>query len=517
MANNILRLWKSLGSDDPLEPLFRAAPILMHSIDGKGKLVRVSQFWADKLGYRVDEMIGRPSVEFLTEESQRYAREVVLPKFFVSGSITNIAYDFIRKDGKIVPVLMSAIAEYDQDGSYVRSLAIMFDNSEAKRAAAQLQQEQRLDAIGGLVGGVAHDFNNLLAVVQGNLEFLDRDPDDPNREEYITSALKAAQRGAELTQQLLTYGRRARLTPVVMDLNTVLGTADLLVRRLFPSNVSVETVAGAGLWKTKVDPALLETAILNILNNGRDAMPTGGKITMETRNVRIDEAYVDSRHEELEPGRYVMLAVSDTGLGMDQETLTRVFEPFFTTKEVGQGSGLGLSMVFGFLRQSNGAIRAYSEPGVGTTFRLYFPATQDEMEDTAPQRLFPRTGLNNKTVLVAEDEVAVRKVLSRQLQFEDIQVIETCTGDEAYALFKNGLNVDLLITDIVMPGSLQGPELAERAREIMPKLPVLFISGYPTEAAIHGNGIKPTDRQLIKPVSQYQFMRNVAELLQQEI
>jgi len=516
MANNILRFWQNIGSDDPLEPLFSAAPILMHSIDANGILLKVSDFWVHKLGFTSDEMVGRESVAFLTDESRAYARDVVLPEFFRTGSIYNIPYDFIRKDGKILPVLMSAIAQYDEDGTYVRSLAIMFDNSEAKRVAAELEQKQRMDAIGGLVGGVAHDFNNLLAVVQGNLEFLQRDPDDVDRTEFIENALEAAKRGGALTQQLLTYGRKARLNPVLTDLNDAVTRADRLVRRLFPPNIKLETVTGGGLWKANIDLALLETALLNILNNARDAMPNGGRVTMETRNVRIDADYIGARREEVVPGRYVMLAVSDTGHGMDKDSLNKVFEPFYSTKPAGKGTGLGLSMVFGFMRQSQGTIRAYSEPNVGSTFKMYFPAADIDREDAATETLVPRMGITGKTVLLVEDEEKVRRVLMRQLQSENLKVVEAASGDMAYQELVMGLNPDLLLTDIVMPGSLQGPELAERARKLLPDLHVLFISGYPTEAAIHGNGIRPRDRHLIKPVSEKELIRNVLELLSDE-
>lgn len=516
MTNSILRFWQSSNSDDPFETLFEAAPILMHSIDSKGVLLNVSRFWANKLGYSQKDMIGRKSVEFLTEKSQEYARDIVLPQFFRTGSLFNIPYDFVRKDGKIVPVLMSAIAQYDAEGAYVRSLAVMFDNTETKRVALELEQKQRLDAIGQLVGGVAHDFNNLLAVVQGNLEFLSDDPDSPDRLEFIESALEAAKRGAGVTQQLLSYGRKARLAPRLIDMNDAVYRADRLVRRLFPSNIELETVTGAGLWNTELDASLLETAILNILNNARDAMPDGGRITMETRNVRIDEEYVDTRHEEIVPGRYVMLAVSDTGEGMDTETVSKIFEPFFTTKGVGKGSGLGLSMVFGFMRQSKGTIRAYSEKGVGTSIRLYIPAASAQQDEAPAEKLVARSGVSGKMVLLVEDEAEVRRVLARQLRNEELNVTEAATGDLAFAELVDGLRPDLMLTDIVMPGSLQGPELAQKARKLMPHLRVLFISGYPTEAAIHGNGLQPHDRHLIKPVGEAELVRNVLELLQDE-
>ncbi len=516
LPNNILRFWKSLDSDDPFEALFEAAPVLMHSIDKTGTIIRVSRFWASKLGYEPEEMAGRKSTEFLTEESRHHAVTVALPDFFRTGAIYNTEYDFVRKDGKLLPVLMSAIAQYDKEGNFVRSLAVMFDNTEAKRAAAELQRKQRMEAIGALVGGVAHDFNNLLAVILGNLEFLLADPDDPDRMEFIEAALNAARRGGTLTQQLLSYGRRARLSPEMIDLNSVVMTVDRMVRRLLPATIELETVSGAGLWRAEVDTAQLETAVLNIINNARDAMPAGGKLTLETSNVRIGEEYIAARGEDIQPGRYVMLAITDSGTGMDEATRSRIFDPFFTTKDVGFGSGLGLSMVFGFMRQSNGTIRVYSEPGKGTTFKLYFPAVarEGEVPDRGAPGVPAPTG--GKLVLLAEDEDDVRSVLTRQMEHAGYRVAGCATGDEALRLIETGLRPDVLLTDIVMPGSLQGPELAKRARALITGLRVMFISGYPTEAAIHGNGLRPEDRHLIKPVGREALVHALAEMVGRE-
>lgn len=513
MTNNILRFWQTLDSDDPLDPLFKAAPVLMHSIDRTGTLTRVSQFWADKLGYTVEEMVGRKGIDFLSEESRRFATEVAQPTVFEAGKVYNVEYDFVRKDGKHLPVLLSAISEYDAQGEHLRSLAIIFDNTEAKRAATELHQKQRMEAVGALVGGVAHDFNNLLAVIQGNLEFLQDDPDDPSRIEFIENALGAAQRGAQLTQQLLSYGRQAHLSPRRIDLNRVVRGADRMLRRLVPANINLETVTAAGLWQADIDAAQLENAILNIVNNARDAMVTGGCITIETCNVRIDSDYVEARDEEIAPGRYVMLAISDTGAGMAAETLDHIFDPFFTTKQVGEGSGLGLSMVFGFMRQSNGTIRAYSEAGTGTTFRLYFPAKSGgETDQPAPKLRGSHDGAG-KLVLLAEDQDELRHILVRQLQKTNFRVVACATGDAALRKVENGLRPDILLTDIVMPGSIQGPELAKRVRKIHNDLRVLYISGYPTEAAIHGNGVRPTDRHLIKPVRQVDLSQALSDLI----
>ncbi|MGP6087179.1 ATP-binding protein [Antarctobacter jejuensis] len=509
MSNNILRLWQTLESEDPMEPLFVSAPVLMHSIDRNGNLLRVSHFWADMLGYEVEEMVGRKSTDFLSDASREYARKVVLPEFFRTGSIHNAAYDFVRADGTLVPVLMSAMAEYDDHGEYVRSLAVMFDNSEAQRAAAQMRQQHRLDAIGSLVGGVAHDFNNLMAVIQGNLEFLQADPDVPDRMALIENALGAVQRGASLTRQLLSYGQKSQLSPSLVDLNAVMITADRMVRRVFPANLELKTVTHAGLWKVRVDAGLYETAILNILNNARDATPDGGCITMETRNVHLDENYLDGRNETIAPGRYVMLAISDTGTGMSEETLERAFEPFYTTKSVGKGTGLGLSMVFGFLRQSQGTVRAYSEVGVGTTVKLYLPAVVDS-DRPKPVLCKPSLSLvTGKRVLLVEDEEDVRRLLSRQLSDMGLSVTEAASGDAAMAEILNGFVPDLLVTDIVMPGSLQGPQLVAKVRERLLDMQVIVLSGYTSEAAMSGTGLQVNDRHLIKPVAQRDLLEAV--------
>lgn len=501
MKNSILRVWENQDSEHPFDLFFEAAPVMMHAMDQTGTLLRVSRFWADRLGYDIDEMVGRRSIEFLTEASRAAARDIHLPEFFRSGKIDNVEVDFLCKDQRVLPVRMSALAEYDGNGAFVRSLVIMFDNSEAKRVAMELRQQQRLDAIGGLVGGVAHDFNNMLAIIIGNLEFLDEDPDSEDRGEFIKGALKAARRGAHHVQQLVTFGRRAQLSPSVVDVNEVARRSDRLIRRLIPANITLNTVTSAGLWRTNADVALLETAILNIVNNACDAMPGGGRITVETGNVRISQDYVATYGDDLVPGRYVMLAISDTGSGMGAETLSKIFEPFFSTKHASDRSGLGLSMVFGFMEQSNGAVRAYSEKGVGTTLRLYFPAVavdgkQPEMEVTERP-----IDTSKRVVLLAEDDNELRGVLRRQLCSDSHSVVECTNGDEAIKHIAQGLRPDVLVTDIVMPGSLQGPELAQAVRQSVPGVGIIYISGYPAEAAIHANGLSKDDVHFLKPVN----------------
>lgn len=512
MTNKMLQFWQRLDSNDPLEPLFLAAPILLHSVDGNGAFIRVSQFLADKLGHRVEDMLGLKMLDFLTEGSRAYAEEIAIPAFRKYGSVDAVELDFVRRDGGVLPVVMSAIAEYDTKGTFVRSLAISFDNSKARQIIQDLQCKHRIEAMGELVGGVAHDFNNLLAVVQGNLDFLRQDPDDPEREQLISDAMEATTQGGSLIRQLLTYGRRANQSPTPNNMNAVMETAIRFVQRLFPPNIEIQMIPGKDLWNSHADTALLETALLNLLNNARDAMPGGGQITVETKNADITDGFI-GRREGISSGRYVVLSVSDTGHGMDDTVLSKLFDPFFTTKSLNEGSGLGLSMVTGFVQQSNGMVRVESEPDVGTTFRMYFPVEQNDSGPLAESATTKRMLLEEKKVLIVEDDSGVRGVLARQLKDQKIKIYQAETGDGAFQAMDSGLQPDLLLTDIVMPGSLQGPELVQKARSMLPDLRVLFISGYPAEMSEHSADIASFDRQLTKPVSQDKLVAAVMDLL----
>jgi len=377
------------------------------------------------------------------------------------------------------------------------------DQTETKRQLAESREmffeAQKLEAVGKLTGGVAHDFNNLVAVIMGNLELLERRVDDADRE-LMDDALEACRRAATLTQQLLAFGRRATLRPEVLNMNDVLASSERLLRRTLPESIRLETVQGGGLWPVELDQGLLENALLNLALNARDAMPAGGRLTIETANVRLDADYIDSRAEDVAPGRYVMVAVSDTGTGMPPEIAESAFEPFFTTKGVGEGSGMGLAMVHGFVKQSRGIVRLYTEPGTGTTVKLYFPIHQgDAAAEPAPEAdAADHSGTGH--VLLAEDEDKVRAVIERQLTGLGYRVTACRDGTEALASLEADPSIDILVTDIVMPGPLQGPHLARECRARRPDLPVIFMSGYPQEAAIHGNGLKPDDIQLTKPV-----------------
>lgn len=373
---------------------------------------------------------------------------------------------------------------------------------------------QKHESIGQLTGGVAHDFNNLLAVIMGNLELLRDDMIKEDHLNMIDAGIKATKRGADLTRNMLAFARKARLSPEVVNLNRLVNETRSWTGRTLPASISVETSLFAGLWKFEADPSSTESALLNLILNARDAMPDGGTLSLETANVRVDTAYVDSRQERLEPGRYVMLAVSDTGEGISSPTLLQIFEPFFSTKPTGKGSGLGLSMVLGFMQQSGGTVHVYSEPGVGTRFKLYFKAVTEELDVKPRGQVVAENSLaNGRRVLVVEDEGAVLAVIVAILDKEGYDVTSAATGDEARTIFETSPDFDLLLTDIVMPGTLQGTTLSNVLRERVPDLSVIFMSGYASEAEIHDKSIRPEDIRLMKPVRRAELLTAISKSL----
>ncbi|UYV39088.1 ATP-binding protein [Rhodobacteraceae bacterium D3-12] len=413
------------------------------------------------------------------------------------GAVTDLGDGTYRIDGVVVDVTAEVAAL-----------------KEAQHQAVIANRAQRMESIGHLTGGIAHDFNNLLAVIMGNLELLYESETDPLRRGQIEAGLEASRRGADLTRSMLAFAREAPLKPEVLDLNAVVRSAQHWMQRALPETVEVETSLLAGLWRTELDASSLERCLLNLLLNARDAMDGTGKLTIETTNARIDELYVDQRDHELEPGRYVMLAVSDTGCGIAPEALHHIFDPFYTTKETGKGSGMGLPMIEGFVKQSNGSVQVYTEPGEGTTIKLYFPAVTGAVaEMPRAQAGEAERASHGQHILLVEDEEQVRKVLAASLRRAGYRVTPAESGDQVLEIFQNAEGFDLLVTDIVMPGVLQGTTLAKAIRGLTPELPMIFMSGYATEATVHGNGLRPEDIRLMKPVPRADFLMAVARAL----
>jgi len=384
-----------------------------------------------------------------------------------------------------------------------------------RRSEEQLRQWQRVEAIGRLAGGVAHDFNNLLMTILGCSELLLRefDADDPRREE-VEEIRRAAQRATSLTHQLLAFGRRQVLQPRVLDLNEIVANMDRMLRRMIGEDIQFLTILAPGLWPAKVDPGQIEQVIMNLVVNARDAMPQGGRLTVETSNMRLDEDYA-RRHIAVKPGAFVMLAVTDTGCGMNAETQSHLFEPFFTTKEKGKGTGLGLSTVYGIIKQSGGNIWAYSEAGKGSTFKVYLPRAEDPLKRHRPKEIALEVSRGTETILLVEDEEAVRTMISRVLQGSGYTVLEACQGREAIEVCrKHPGPIHLMVTDVIMP-QMSGRELAERLAAVRPETKVLFMSGYPDNAIVHHGVLDPGTAFLQKPFTLTALENKVREVLAQ--
>ena len=426
-------------------------------------------------------------------------------------SILNLPIVYRMPGGKPVEGLLNGRPIRDAAGKPAGAVIIVRDVTEARAAEMQLRQSQKLDSIGQLTGGVAHDFNNILTVILGTAELLaDATADRPDLAALVQSIDGAALRGSELTRQLLAFARRQPLHPAQTDVNAlVLDTAKLL-RPTLGEQIEIEAILAGDAWHALIDPAQLSAAVVNLAVNARDAMPGGGKLTIETRNVTLDEDY--ARHNsEAVPGPYVMIAVSDTGAGIPAAIRDKIFEPFFTTKEVGKGTGLGLSMVYGFVKQSGGHIKVYSEEGHGTSIKLYLPrgAGQEAADGSAPAALAG----GSETILVVEDDDMVRAQAIALLHSLGYRTLAAEDGRAALALVEQGAAFDLLFTDVIMPGGMNGRQLAEAIAVRRPGLKVLYTSGYTENAIIHHGRVDPGVALLNKPYRKAELAQKIRQVL----
>ncbi|MBN3727896.1 PAS domain S-box protein [Burkholderia sp. Ac-20379] len=469
-------------------------------------------------GYTAEQIVGSHFSRFYTPED-------------VVGGVPEHALATARRDGRFeaegwrvrrdgsrffAHVVIDVIRH---DGAIVGFAKVTRDITERRRAAEQLEQtraalfqSQKMEALGQLTGGVAHDFNNVLQVLRGNLDLLThRHEHDPWTLERLQKAVDATERGSRLAAHLLAFGRQQALQPLVVSPERQLRDMDSLLRRTLGDAVEIETVVEPALWFAMLDPHQFENAVLNLAVNAREAMPDGGKLTLELSNETLDDGYV-AAEPDVPPGQYVMLAVTDNGVGMSHDVQARAFEPFFSTKPDGIGTGLGLSMAYGFVKQSGGHIRIYSEAGYGTTVKAYFPRSFDALAE-APCAMPETPQRGSETVLVVEDDLSVQSTVIDTLTGLGYDVLKANDAHQALAVIASGVRIDVLFTDVVMPGPLGSPEMARLAKRQLPALKVLFTSGYTRNAIVHGGRLDPGVELLSKPYSRQQLATKLRRML----
>ena len=463
-------------------------------------------------GYAEREVLGRTSLETVIAPTSQAAVEKMRRELRAGSMDANGELECRTKDGRLLTCAWHNTPMFDDAGAYAGTLSLVEDVSSRKSLEAQLRQSQKMEAVGRLAGGIAHDFNNLLSVVlsYSDLALTDLKPNDPLRND-LGEIHRAGSRAAELTRQLLMFSRQQVVAPKVLDLNDVLLGVDKMLQRVVGEDIEVSTVAAPGLGRVLIDPGALEQVVMNLAVNSRDAMPTGGKLTMQTANVALDDHYAKT-HLGAKPGAYVRLSVTDTGTGMDEATLARVFEPFFTTKGLGKGTGLGLSTVFGIVEQSGGSVWVESELGVGSTFEIYLPRVEQPVSE-APAASATATPRGTETLLLVEDEDPVRAVAQGILLRHGYVVLAAHDGAEALSMSEQHEgNIDLLLSDVVMP-KMSGPVLAERLARERPEMKVLFMSGYTDDATLRHGVLGAELAYLQKPITVETLTRKVREVL----
>jgi PAS domain S-box-containing protein len=491
-----------------------AVGIALVSIDGQ--LMESNPALREMLRYGEEELRHRVFNEFIHPED--VAIDVDLDQELIAGKRDHYQIEkrFIRKDGGVVwcQLNVSFIRGGQQERPF--TICMVEDITERKRLETQFFQSQKMETIGRLAGGIAHDFNNLLTVIKGytQLSLNHIQEGDPCREN-IEEIKGAAERAAELTNQLLTFSRRQILDMKVLDLNAIVRGLEKMTGRIIGEDIEMFTVLDDHLARVKTDPGQIEQVILNLVVNARDAMPAGGKLAIETANVVLDDTYART-HIGVTPGSYVMLSVSDTGCGISPEIKELIFEPFFTTKEEGKGTGLGLSTIYGIVKQSGGNIWVYSEPGRGTTFKIYLPRVEEETGALPVQDDTDHLPKGKETVLLVEDDPSLRALAARVLRYQGYKVLEATNGHEAIGIARENVQerIHLLLTDVVMP-HMGGRELVKRMKTLHSEIRVLFISGYTEHAITYHAGLKPGTPFLQKPFSPTALAKKVREVLDQ--
>ncbi|MFZ6680121.1 PAS domain S-box protein [Undibacterium sp. Tian12W] len=513
LTHENLNLTQQIGKrTEERDRMWRLATDLMLVADVDGNITSVNPAFTALLGWAEADVTGMPFISLIHPDEQQRAGG----KLFASSDGNNTfkfekhvrradgTYNLVSWTGSRDAGLFHAVG---RDVTAERAAAAAM-----KRTEQALIQSQKMDTIGKLTGGVAHDFNNLLQVISGNLQLLAAEvKDNPRAQRKIDNALDGVSRGAKLASYLLAFGRRQALEPKVVKVSRYIGAMEDMLRRSLGEAIDIEMIASGGLWNCLVDVPQLENAILNLCINARDAMESNGKLTIEMGNVALDDDYA-ANHLEVERGQYIMIAVSDTGSGMTPEVMAQAFEPFFSTKPEGKGTGLGLSMVYGFVKQSGGHVKIYSEVGDGTTVKLYLPRSMaaEEMPTIIDSREIVG---GEETILVVEDDVGVRKTVVEMLGGLGYRVLQAGEAEGALAIVQSGLAIDLLFTDVVMPGPLRSPDLAREARGCLPNLAVLFTSGYTENAIVHGGRLDAGVELLGKPYTRAALAQKIRHVL----
>jgi PAS domain S-box-containing protein len=491
-------------------------PVLITYQDAEGRFQFVNKTTEQWLSLSAEQLLGKTVHETLPKSYVEATQTIRNRRTYRSNDLARLEMTVPYPDGISRTVFSSYIPDISSDGVVRGTYTFAVDITERKAAEEQLHQSQKLQAIGKLTGGVAHDFNNLLAVILGNLELANeklKGSDEAVRR-LLAPALRSAERGVTLTRSLLAFARQQPLEPVVLDLTGLMRDMTNLLRRTVPANIEIEFVGSAGLWKCEADPGQLQNALLNLVVNARDAMPDGGKLTVETSNTRLDDDYAQA-NAEVKPGQYVMIAVSDTGSGMSPEVLARVFEPFYTTKGLGHGTGLGLSMVYGFAKQSGGHVAIYSEPGDGTTVRIYLPRWLGRGGDATAPKMETISAANNEKLLVVEDDEDVRFITVTMLRSLGYNVLEASNGVAALAALKAAPDVVLLVTDVVLAGTMNGKKVALEAQALQPAIKVLYMSGYTENAIVHQGRLDQGVHFIQKPFRKQDLAAKVRSVLEQ--
>jgi PAS domain S-box-containing protein len=494
---------------------WQVSPHLLSVIDmADGRFLRVNPSWFLRLGWAEDEMIGRPYADFVHPEDLAASfstfEEVKLGLPVLefenryrakNGSYEWLSWVAVPEGGKLYSTTRLVTAEKEQ--------ALAFRESQDA-----LRQSQKMEAVGQLTGGIAHDFNNMLAVIIGGINLIERRQarSEPFKD-LIAAVLDGGQRAAALTHRLMAFSRQLPLDPQNVDVAGMVKSMSEILRRTLGEQISLETVLAGGVWKARTDTNQLESAILNLALNARDAMPQGGKLTIETSNAHLDDEYARS-NSEVTAGQYVLIAVSDTGTGMPPDVVAKAFDPFFTTKEVGKGTGLGLSQVFGYVKQSRGHIKIYSEVGQGTSVKIYLPRATQQAEAQQPGsgKAVAPGGSMHEVILVVEDDQRMRQIASAALRELGYSVLHATSGLQALEMLKTYPQIGLLFTDIVMPG-MSGRRLAVEAHKLQPSLRILFTTGYTRNAIVHNGVLDSGVNLLSKPYTLDQLARKIREVL----